>query len=258
MSPSIASGFDAFLLDLDGVLFRGSSPIPGAADTVQRLRAADKRIVFMTNNAARTPEEVCAHLAAVGIPASVDEVETSALATAGVLAARGVRRASVVGERGLRDALAAAGIAVTDDAPEVVVVGWDRTVDYERLRDASVAVQRGAALVGSNPDTSYPAEDGTRWPGAGAILAAIEVTCQVSAEVIGKPNAPLFEAALRRAGGGRPLVVGDRLDTDIEGAARLGWASCLVLTGISTRQEAAAASRPPTYVLDDIGGLFAG
>ena len=128
-------------------------------------------------------------------------------------------------------------------------------MDYARLRDAAVAVQRGARLIASNPDTSYPAPDGMRWPGAGAILAAIEATCEVRAEVIGKPHAPIYLAALRRAGGGRPLVVGDRLDTDIAGAEHLGWSSLLVLTGISTRTEAEAGDVHPTYIAElTLGG----
>ena len=113
-----------------------------------------------------------------------------------------------MGERGLREALTSAGIDLVDERPDVVVVGWDRSVDYARLRDASLAVQRGATLIASNADASYPAEDGSRWPGAGAIVAAIETTCVVRAEVMGKPESPILEAALRRAGGGRPLVVG--------------------------------------------------
>jgi len=251
-----AESFDAFLLDLDGVLFRGSEPIDGAAAAVSRLRAMGRSVVFVTNNAARTPVDVAAHLGSVGIQAAPEEVETSALTTADVLAGRGVVSAFVVGERGLRDALRQMGIQVVEDQPEVVVVGWDRAVDYARLRDAAVAVQRGASLVASNPDTSYPAPDGTRWPGAGAILAAIEATCEVRAEVIGKPHAPIFHAALRRAGGGRPLVVGDRLDTDIAGAADLGWASMLVLTGISSREDAEVAAMRPTYIAEDLSALF--
>jgi glycerol-1-phosphatase len=256
MSGTIAERFDAFLLDLDGVLFRGDASIDGAGASVRELRELGKRVVFVTNNSARTPVEVTEHLASVGVEAAPEEVETSALATASLLARRGVRRAFVVGERGLREALSAEEVAIVQDDPEVVVVGWDRRLTYDRLRDAAVAVQRGASLVASNADTSYPAPDGTRWPGAGSILAAIEATCQVRAEVVGKPNGAIFESALARAGGGRPLVVGDRLDTDIEGAARLGWSSLLVLTGISTRSEAEAGRLRPTFIAEDLRGLF--
>lgn len=251
----IADRYDAFLFDLDGVLYRGAEPIDGASQTVATLRELGKGVAFVTNNSARTPEAVRAHLASVGVDAAVEEVVTSALVTAEVLAARGTGSAFVVGEEGLRVALTAASIEVRDGEPtaaDAVVVGWDRAVDYAKLRTASILVQEGAALVASNPDTSFPAADGHAWPGAGAILAAIEVTTGVRAEVIGKPNAPILEAALARAGGGRPLLIGDRLDTDIEGARRLRWDSMLVLTGISTREDVRAASFSPTYTVEDL------
>jgi HAD superfamily hydrolase (TIGR01457 family) len=255
----IADGYDAFLLDLDGVLYRGDRPIAKAAEAVQALRSLDKRLTFVTNNSSRTPEAVVAHLASVGIAADRGEVETSALTTAATLHDRGVRRAAVIGEEGLRSALASAGIEIvaSDAAPDAMVLGWDRTVTYDALRDASLAVQRGASLFASNDDVSYPAPDGFTWPGAGAILAALEAATGIRAEVFGKPNPPILRAALDRAGGGRPLVVGDRLETDIDGAANAGWDAVLVLTGISTRAEAEAAQHRPTYVLEDLSGLLA-
>jgi glycerol 3-phosphatase-2 len=255
----IADAYDAFLLDLDGVLYRGDRRIANAPEAVRSLRGLGKGLAFVTNNSARTPEAVVAHLASVGVDAEPDEVETSALTTAAVLRARSVRRAAVIGEDGLRSALAAAGIQVVpaDAEPEALVLGWDRHVTYDDLRDASLAVQRGATLFASNDDVSYPAPDGYTWPGAGAILAALEAATGVEAEVFGKPNTPILLAALERAGGGRPLVVGDRLETDIDGAANVGWDGALVLTGISTRAEAAAAAHPPTYVLEDLSGLLA-
>ena len=144
-------------------------------------------------------------LRAVGVDADADEVETSALTTAAVLADRGVRRAFVVGEAGIVEALTDAGVEVVAGEPDVVdavVVGWDRDADYTKLRVASVLVQRGAPLVATNPDASFPAADGTKWPGAGALLATIETTTGVRGEVIGKPYPPLLLAALERAGGG--------------------------------------------------------
>ncbi len=254
----IADAYDAFLLDLDGVLYRGDRPIPRAGETVAALRALRKGLSFVTNNSSRTPEAVVAHLASVGIAAEPDEVETSSLTTAAVLSTRGVTSAAVIGEDGLRTALSAAGIEVVamDAGPPAVVVGWDRHVTYDDLRAASIAVQRGATLYASNDDASYPAPDGLTWPGAGAILAAIEVGTGVRAEVFGKPNPPILRAALDRAGGGRPLVVGDRIETDIEGAANAGWDSALVLTGISTRDNVRDATHPPTYVVDDLAGLL--
>ena len=255
----IAERYDAFLFDLDGVLYRGASPVPHASEALARLRRLGKGVAFVTNNSGRPPERVAERLRAVGVQASPDEVETSALATASTLAGRGVGRAFVVGEDGLVTALTDAGIEVLAGEPtavDAVVVGWDRTADYEKLRTASVLVQRGATLIATNPDPSFPAADGTAWPGAGALLAAIETTTGMRGEVIGKPFPPVLRAALDRAGGGRPLLVGDRLDTDIAGAAGLGWHSMLVLTGISSRQDLPSSSVLPTYVADDLRALF--
>ena len=175
---TIADGYDAFLLDLDGVLYRGDRPVPHAAETVDALRRLGKRVAFVTNNSSRPPEAVIAHLASVGVIAELAEVETSALTTAVALAERGVGTAFVVGEQGLREALAGAGIAAVgpDAVPDAVVVGWDRTITYETLRAASIAVQRGAALVASNADATYPAPDGLTWPGAGAKHAFTKIT----------------------------------------------------------------------------------
>jgi HAD superfamily hydrolase (TIGR01457 family) len=251
--------YDCFLFDLDGVLYRGAESIAEAPEALRAIREAGKRVAFVTNNSARTPRAVAERLRSVGVAADDGEVETSAMATAALLGRRGIGTAFVVGEEGVRSALTDSGIAVLDGEPEradVVVVGFDTTADYAKLRTASVLVQRGAALVATNGDGSFPAADGTRWPGAGALLAAIVATTDVEPEVVGKPNAPLYLAALERAGGGRPLVVGDRLDTDIAGAVSLGWDSLLVLTGISTRDEADASPIRPTFVADDLSILM--
>ena len=228
----IADRYDAFLVDLDGVLYRGADPIEGAAETLATLRSLGKGLAFLTNNSSRTPEAIAAHLTGMGIRAAPEEVETSALLAAGL----------TVVDRSAADA-------------ETVVVGWDREFDYAELAAASVLIQRGASLVASNADASYPVEDGLVLPGAGAILAAIQTATGVSAEVVGKPNAPIFRAALDRAGGGRPLVIGDRLDTDIEGARGLGWDSLLVLTGITGRGDLGATTITPTYVAERLGEL---
>jgi HAD superfamily hydrolase (TIGR01457 family) len=256
---SRAERYDAFLLDLDGVLYRGGEQVPGAAEAVARLRELGKGIAFVTNNSARTPRAVADALVGAGVRADPTEVETSALTTASLLAERGVDRVFVIGEEGIRSALAARDIVVVEDgrdAVQAVVIGWDRAVDYEAFRTASLLVERGATLVATNADASYPASDG-RWPGAGALLAVVETTTGVAAEVVGKPNAPIFWAALERAGGGRPLVIGDRLDTDIAGAISIGWDSLLVLTGIATKDDLGVASPTPTYVGDDLSALFA-
>jgi glycerol-1-phosphatase len=253
----LADPYDAILLDLDGVLYRWPEPIDGAADALQALRDAGKRIAFVTNNSSRTPAQVAERLASVGVDAKPEEVVTSALATATLLAERGVGSAFVVGEGGLLEALGDAGIRVVDASAEadVVVVGFDRGADYMKLKDASVLVERGVPLIASNADPSFPAPGGESWPGAGALLAAIETTTGTRAEVVGKPEPPLFERALSSAAGGRPLVVGDRLDTDIAGAERLGWDSALVLTGAARREDVERSEWKPTFIIDDLSGL---
>lgn len=255
----LADPYDAILLDLDGVLYRWPEPIDGVPEAVGRLRTAGKRIAFVTNNSSRTPAQVAERLASVGIDADPDEVVTSALATAALLEERGVASAFVIGEEGLRSALADVGIRLVDrrdEGPvEAVVIGFDRSADYAKLRDAAVLVESGASLIASNPDPSFPAPAGEAWPGAGALLAAVETTTGVHGEVVGKPEAPLLRRALERAGGGRPLVVGDRLDTDIAGAAGLGWESALVLTGSTTRDDLERSTWSPTYVVDSAADL---
>jgi glycerol-1-phosphatase len=254
---TIADRYDCFLFDLDGVLMRGSRPIEGAPETVAGLRGAGKRVVFVTNNSGRTPERVAERLAAAGIAAGVDEVVTSALATAELLATDGARTAFVIGEEGVRRALEDSGVVLAGedaDAADVVVVGWDRGADYAKLRTACLLVERGARLVATNDDNAFPAHDGL-WPGAGALLAVITTTTGAEAEVVGKPHPALFRSALDRAGGGTPLVIGDRLDTDIAGAARLGWDSLLVLTGIASEADLESSPVRPTYVAVDLGAL---
>jgi HAD superfamily hydrolase (TIGR01450 family) len=197
-------------------------------------------------------------LRAIGIEADPAEVVTSALATAELLAERGGGRAFVIGQDGVREALTDAGIRILEGEPEeadLVVVGFDGGATYGSLKRASLLVQRGARLVATNADGSYPAADGL-WPGAGALLSVITTTTGAEPEIVGKPFRPLFEAGRRRGGGGRPLVVGDRLDTDIEGAARLGWDTMLVLTGVSGREDVERTGIRPTVIAEDVSALL--
>ena len=193
----------------------------------------------------------------MGIEAAPSEVITSANATAALLHREGATgTAFVIGERGIRDALAGIGIRVVDGTPEradLVVVGWDRDLTYDRLRTAALLIQRGARLVATNADATYPAPDGL-WPGGGAILAAVTTATGATPTVVGKPSRPMFEAAAEDTGARHPLVVGDRLDTDIAGAAAMGWDSLLVLTGASRLEDLPASPALPTFVA---GGLTA-
>lgn len=255
---AIVDAYDALLLDLDGVLFRGRTAVPGAVEAVAALRRRETRLRFVTNNAMRTVPQVVDHLASMGFAVDGAEVVTSALATADWLRQQGCRSAYVVGQDGLRGALRDAGIEVVGMAermPDHVVVGADLTATYASLRDAGLLVQRGATLVACNPDTNFPAEDGL-WPGAGALLAVIVATTGATPIVIGKPGTVLFRSAAESCGARRPLVVGDRLDTDIAGAVALGWDSALVLSGVSTRAEAEASTVRPTFVVEALGDLL--
>jgi glycerol 3-phosphatase-2 len=254
----LAERYDCILFDLDGVLYRGEDAVPSAPPTLAELRRRGVRPVFLTNNSSRTPLQVAEKLRGIGIEAEPGEVVTSALATAELLADRGGGQAFVIGQDGVREALADAGIAILDGEPEeadLVVVGYDGAATYGSLKRASLLVQRGARLVATNADGSYPAADGL-WPGAGALLAVITTTTGAEPEIVGKPFAPLFEAGRRRGGGGRPLVVGDRLDTDIEGAARLRWDSMLVLTGVSRREDVERLGIVPTVIAEDVSALL--
>ena len=254
----LAERYDCILFDLDGVLYRGEDAVPSAPPTLAELRRRGVRPVFLTNNSSRTPLQVAEKLQGIGIEAEPCEVVTSALATAELLAERGGGHAFVIGQDGVREALTDAGIAILDGEPEeadLVVVGYDGAATYGSLKRASLLVQRGARLVATNADGSYPAADGL-WPGAGALLAVITTTTGAEPEIVGKPFAPLFEAGRRRGGGGRPLVVGDRLDTDIEGAARLGWDSMLVLTGVSGREDVERLGIAPTVIAEDVSALL--
>jgi 4-nitrophenyl phosphatase len=174
----LAERYDCILFDLDGVLYRGEEAVPAAPPTLAELRARSVRLVFLTNNSARTPGQVADTLRAMGIAADPNEVVTSALATAELLARRGGGRVFVIGEDGVREALAGAGLEILQGEPEtadLVVVGFDGGATYAKLKTAGLLVQRGAKLVATNSDGSYPAADGL-WPGAGALLSVITTT----------------------------------------------------------------------------------
>lgn len=257
---TILERHDALFLDLDGVLYRADQPVPGAAEAMRDVRRTGVAVVFLTNNSSRTPQEVAEKLAGFGVAAGPEEVLTSGMATAALLRREGLEgcTAYVLGERGVRLALADAGIELLDGEPasaDVVVIGWDRSVDYGKLRTASLLVERGARLIATNADASYPGPDG-RWPGAGAILAAVTTTTGASATVVGKPSRPLYETAAARTGARRPLVVGDRLDTDVGGAAALGWDAMVVFTGIHGPADLPLASVVPAYAASSLSALL--
>jgi phosphoglycolate/pyridoxal phosphate phosphatase family enzyme len=253
---------DGLVCDLDGVIYRGEDPIPGAAAALDRLRGAGVRIVLCTNNSRATVEQYRAKLRRMGVQATPDEILTSAVVTGEVLADRGLEgaRALVVGGEGLRESLSLAGLSVVERAADqpvdVVAVGLDTTFDYQLLRRAADAVRGGAAFVASNDDATFPAEKGATSPGAGAILAAVEVASGRRAEVMGKPHEPMMDAAERRLAGARSIaVVGDRPETDLAGGRRKGWKTILVLSGVTSAQDARNLDDPPDAILSSVADL---
>jgi glycerol-1-phosphatase len=251
--------YDALLLDLDGVVYRGDQPVPAALEVLPEARRRGLAVLFLTNNSARTPAQVAQKLNGLGVDAEPKDVLTSAVATGAMLRRENLagRTAFVIGEAGIRDALEQAGVRLLDGEPDrtdLVVVGWDRGVDYAKLRTASLLVERGARLVATNADASYPAPDGL-WPGAGAILSAVTTTTGAEPLVVGKPGRPMFEAAAEATGAVNPLMVGDRLDTDIGGAAAMGWDSLLVFSGAARPADLLRSSVLPTYLAADVSAL---
>ncbi len=252
---------DGIVCDLDGVVYRGDQPVPGAVEAISSLRRRGVQVVFCTNNSGWTIAQYVAKLASLGVEAGPDDILTSAIVTAEVLEQRGWsgKSAIVVGGAGLRGALESIGVVIDSDpdslVADLVVVGWDPSFDYAAMRRAAMAVRSGATLVASNDDASWPAPDGL-WPGAGAILASIEKASGGIAEVMGKPHRPMMEAAASRLEGAKHVaVVGDRPDTDLAGGLAMGWSTILVLSGVTTQEETARLRPEPDLILSSLADL---
>ena len=229
--------------DLDGVVYRGDEAIPGASEALAEIRAMGIRLLFATNNSRHTVEDYVSKLAGFDLDATPDEIVTSAVVLGEVLQDQDVAGldALVLGGQGLHEAVEGAGANIVTGTHEVglVAVGWDVDINYERLRDAGIAVRNGALFYASNSDATFPAPDGTLWPGAGAIVAAVETAGGRKATVVGKPNAPMAEVCTRRLDGVENIaVVGDRPDTDLALGTERGWTRILVTTGVIGAEEA--------------------
>lgn len=263
MHPAIEN-LDALVLDLDGVFYRGDATIAGSAQAVSRLRDAGKRLLFVTNNSTRTERDVVAKLADHGVIASTDEILTSARVTSEFLLAKGLhgRRVYPIGGHGIRATLEEAGfISVSGEdgaAADIVVVGAARSFDYEALRVASDAVRAGATFVATNEDPTFPTPTGLV-PGAGALLAAVEVASGHKAEVVGKPHLPMMKAAAARLEGSATVgIVGDQPATDLDGGKAMGWTTILVLSGVVGPDEARALRPVPDVIVPDLAALTRG
>ena len=246
------------IIDMDGVLWRGGRPMEGLRPFFDFLRQREIRFVLATNNASKRAEQYKERLARFGVEVALECILTSAQATAAYLASREPEGTPVyvIGEEGLRTALAERGFRITEDGARYVVVGWDRRLTWEKLARATLLIRSGAGFIGTNPDVSFPGEEGLV-PGTGAELAAIQVATGVEPLVIGKPEPWLYREAMRRMGAAPETtgVLGDRLDTDILGGVRLGLFTVLVLSGITTRDDLAASPVRPDLVCEDIGRL---
>ncbi len=258
----LTAAYDAALVDLDGVVYRGSQAVPAAAEALAAAGSAGMAVVFVTNNAARTPAAVARHLSALGVPAAPEDIVTSAQAAARMLVERldPGSPVLVLGADGLLEAVRERVLRPVSEAgakPVAVVQGFDPEMTYARLAEAAVVLQLGALWVATNLDATVPSPRGLL-PGNGSLVALLRTATGRTPVAAGKPERPLHDEALRRTGARRPLVVGDRLDTDIAGARAVGADSLLVLTGVATPDELlrAAPDRRPSYVGADLMALL--
>lgn len=249
------------IIDMDGVLWRGDTPMDGLEAFFAFLRQHHVDFVLATNNASRTPEQYAGKLARFGVEVPTERILTSALVAAAYLAtlAPPGSRVYAIGEDGARRALEQRGFVLserTDDGAKYVVVGWDRQLTWNKLATAALLIHAGATFIGTNPDPNFPTELGPV-PGNGAQLAAIEVTTGVSPIIIGKPEPRMYQEAMGRLGA-RPkttAVLGDRLDTDVAGGVRTGLSTILVLSGIATEADLVSSPVRPDLVCKDIEEL---
>lgn len=257
------AAYDTALLDLDGVVYAGGEAIEHAVESLEVAREGGMHLAYVTNNAARTPETVAGHLTELGIPAEPTDVITSAQAVARLIADQlpSGSRVLVIGAEGLRVALRERGLVPVesaDDEPAAVAQGFGgMDMPWSRLAEASYAVARGVPWYASNTDLTIPSARGIA-PGNGSAVQVVRIATGAEPQVAGKPLPPMHRETILRTGARRPLVVGDRLDTDIEGAHVGGVDSLLVLTGVTTAAQVIAA-RPehrPTYVAEDLRGLL--
>jgi HAD superfamily hydrolase (TIGR01450 family) len=259
---ALAERFDGFLVDLDGVVWVGREPVPGAAEALRTLIGEGKEIVFVTNNPARSPATYVERLREMGVPVLDGRVVTAGVVTADLAAAAAGQGASafVIGAPGFKDTVAGAGLKLLEGeearAADTVLVSGHRGFDYEELLTATLALQDGAGLFATSRDPTLPMPGGA-WPGTGAVLAAVETASGATAAIGGKPERHLFERArVLIPAAERVAMVGDRLASDIAGGHRAGLQTVLVLSGASTRAGAEAADPRPDHTIEALAGLL--
>jgi glycerol 3-phosphatase-2 len=257
----LREAYDVAVLDLDGVVYIGPDAVPGAAEALNAAQSGGMHLAFVTNNAARPPQEVANQLRGFGVDAHDEDVVTSSQAAARLLSGQlsAGSKVFLIGGTGLEQALRERGLEpVTDPEDEVsaVVQGYGPDMPWKRVVQGAVLVDSGLPWVASNTDMTFPTARGVG-PGNGALVDLVARFSGREPQVAGKPMKPLFEETVTRVGGQHPIVVGDRLDTDIEGAVNMGWDSLLVLTGVTGLEELVSAPKGqrPTYVGPDLGAL---
>ncbi len=262
MNPIELKDIRNLIIDMDGVLWRGDMPLPALVTFFDTLRELNIQFVLATNNASKSGEEFVAKLVKFGANVALDEILTSPQATALYLSQHApTARVFYIGEPGLGEELQARGLSVVNDAPETathVVVGIDRTLTYAKLVEACLLIRAGAVFIGTNPDLTFPGERGIV-PGNGAILAALRVSTDIEPIIIGKPQPEMMVQSMARMAGtpANTAVIGDRLDTDILGGQRADLTTLMVLTGVSSREEATTGDIRPDYIFGDIGEIAA-
>jgi 4-nitrophenyl phosphatase len=251
---------DGLIIDMDGVLWRGSEPMPGLDSFFDTLRDCAMPFVLATNNSTSSVEQYVDKLAGFGLQVPAERIVTSAYATADYLLGQAEPGAPVymVGEEGLRAALKSRGFRLTAEGAQFVVAGLDRGLTYEKVAIAMRLIENGARFIGTNADRTLPTPDGLR-PGAGTVLAAIATASGVEPFVVGKPEPLMIQQALRILGTAaqHTAMVGDRLETDILAGKKAGIRTILVLTGVARREDLADSEIQPDWVLDDIRALSA-
>jgi len=253
------SEIEALILDMDGVLWQDSEPIGELPAIFTLIRKKGLKFAFVTNNATLTANQYIEKLSRFGVKAEMDQIINSAQATAEYLKKIYPHGGPVyvIGEAGLLNTLADYGFHQSDREPLAVVSGLDRDLTYDKLRRATLFILQGSTFIGTNPDSTLPTPEGAI-PGAGSILAALEVASGCRATVIGKPHPEMYRLALARLDSSpeESLVVGDRLETDIAGGQAIGCQTALVLSGVTTENTARSWQPPPTFIAPDLTGLL--
>lgn len=246
-----------YIMDMDGVLYRGNQLIPGAREFIERLQSGGHRFLFLTNNSQRTPLDFQRKLERMGLNVPAEHYFTSAMATAAFLhSQKPDGTAFVIGEAGLSYALYQVGYSLSEVAPDYVVLGDTPSYDYAKIVRAVRLIMGGARFIATNPDVSGPEEEGIH-PACGALAAPIERVTGQQAYYVGKPNPLMMREALRRVGAhsDEAIMIGDRMDTDVLSGLGAGMRTVLVLTGVTTREELARFSYQPHQVVESLADL---